>query len=481
MKNKMFTAEKISYTILFVVFALSVVLRLVATSGSSVIPGIGSMYYPLQVRCLLERGSLGYPDMPLVFRLEALVAKLLILFTSLPVDVAIVAACRWVSAVVPSLIVLPVFFLARSVSGRTFPPFYLAVILALSVLNPSVLVLFAIDFDKNAIGMLFVYLTLYYVWEYVRSGRTRHIRLAALSVLLTLFTHFGCFTALFAFLILLALTSGVYHARRLRSWFMASKIRLVVGLYLLIALVLLPVAIKLFDPQRYDHLARYIGAPLDFFRNSLFLEMVKGKFSWDWPNMLYLVVINSFSVGSVIAWFRLRKRLGNAESAFFLSLVLWFVLLSNPFINTAIYRRLLFISLIPMSVVIIFVLHYFRKPVKVTLSVILSLLLLLTVVTSGVRKTFISPEENAELKQVRRHIARPSTTIVLAQHRLEFWTSWTLRMKSGQLSGLKPEEYANYSQVLYLVQKSNAPYQEPLPAGAARIYEGKYFELYRLR
>ena len=76
-------------------------------------------------------------------------------------------------------------------------------------------------------------------------------------------------------------------------------------------------------------------------------------------------------------------------------------------------------------------------------------------------------------------IPKPSSTIVLAQHRLEFWTSWTLRIKSGQLAGIKPYEYPKYSQVLYVVQKSNQ-FQEEIPKNASLIHTGRYFDLYRI-
>jgi 4-amino-4-deoxy-L-arabinose transferase-like glycosyltransferase len=42
--------------------------------------GSDGPYYPLQVRSILEKGRLAFPDMPLVFWLQALVAKLFALF-----------------------------------------------------------------------------------------------------------------------------------------------------------------------------------------------------------------------------------------------------------------------------------------------------------------------------------------------------------------------------------------------------------------
>jgi len=479
MKSKIFSYKGLNYWVLFSVLILSIVCRLISTANSQVIPGLGSMYYPLQVRCLIERGTLGYSDMPLVFWIEALTARLIIFFSHLPVSSAIVLACKLVNVVVPSLIVIPVFFLAKSISGNTMHPVYLAVVLALSVLNPSVLVIFAVDFDKNAISMLFVYLSMYFLWQFIHQKTIRSLVMIAVSVLLTLFTHFGCFSALFAFLLILTVVNALFYSRKWMAWFKESKIRVVIACLALKTLILLPFIVKLYDNQRYEHLLSYFAAPLQLFDHSFFLLMLQGEFIYDWPNVLFLVIINSFSVLSVITWFKLRKRMKKEESHFFLSLVLWFVFLSNPFINTAIYNRLLFISLIPLTILIIFIFHYFRKPVKITVAVILALLLMLTVATNGVHRTYISKEEYAEMKEMRKIIAHPSSTIVLAQHRLEFWTSWTLRIKSGQLAGIRPSEYPKFYQVLYIVQKSNQ-FQEEIPKEAKLIHAGKLFDLYKI-
>ncbi len=479
MKNKSSMESSIRYGILFAIAFISIVCRLIATADSHLIPGLGSMYYPLQVRCLLERGTLGYRDVPLVFWIEALAARIIILVSSMPVSDSIVFACRIVNAVLPSLIVIPVFCLAQSVTNRKIHPGYLAVVLALSVLNPSVLVLFAIDFDKNAISMLFVYMTLYYLWQFSNHRKTKELVMMAGSVILTLLTHFGCFSCLLLFLVIFTLVTGILNFNRIAKWIRASGIRIVFLIFALIALMLLPFILKIYDNQRFMHLASYISDPMHFFRHSFFMMILNGTFLYDWPNMLYLIIINSFSIGSIIIYFRLRKRMEKREATFYLSLVLWFVLLSNPFINTAIYNRLLFISLIPLTVIIIFIFNYCRKPVRLTMAIVLSLLLTLTVATSGVRRTYISKDEYTELKSLRKMIPKPSSTIVLAQHRLEFWTSWTLRIKSGQLAGIKPYEYPKYSQVLYVVQKSNQ-FQEEIPKNASLIHTGRYFDLYRI-
>lgn len=477
--NKIFLAKYGNYWILCAVFVVSIVCRLISTASSNVIPGLGSMYYPLQVRCLLEKGTLGFNDMPLVFWLEALLAKLIILVSNAPVNNCIVLACKLVNVIVPSLIVVPVFFIAKSVSNNTIKPFYLAVVLALSVLNPSVLVIFAVDFDKNAIGMLFTFTAIYYLWLYINNKKTMPAVMAVLSVLLTLLTHFGCFSSLFVLLIIFVLVSGVFYYKNWIAWLKKSRIRIFTVVLVICVLALLPVIVKLYDNQRFLHLTSYIASPIQLFCHSFFILMLKGEFIYDWPNMFFLIVLNLFSVLSVIAYFRLRKRMRKEESIFYLTLVLWYVFLSSPFINTEIYNRLLFISLIALTIIIIFVFSYFKRPVKMTIAIILTLLLILTVATNGVHRTYISKEEYGELKQMTKFIPQPSSTIVLAQHRLEFWTSWTLHIRSGQLRGIKPSEYPKYSTVLYIVQKSNQ-YKEDVPKAAVLIHTGQYFDLYKI-
>ena len=76
-----------------------------------------SYYYFVEVRGLLTEGSLPYKDMPLLFYLYALVAKILSGF-GMEVNTAIVAATRSIMCIIPSLIPIPIYILVKRINGQ---------------------------------------------------------------------------------------------------------------------------------------------------------------------------------------------------------------------------------------------------------------------------------------------------------------------------------------------------------------------------
>jgi hypothetical protein len=479
MNKKEFIRKYADYIILISIFAFSTVCRYLINFSSNMAPGLDGMYYPLQVRCLLEKGTLGFNDMPFVFWLEALMAKAILLISNYSIDSAVIIGCKLINVIVPSLIVVPVFFFSKSISNNKIKPLYLAIVLALSVLNPTVFVLFSIDFHKNAIGMLFIFIVLYYTWLYLSEKKIKSLVICAFTTILTLLTHFGCFSVLLAFQFILTFVLIVYNFKNLMKWFEKSKWHILLGVSVFIALLLIPVAVKIFDPQRFLHLTGYMFSPLKLFDNSILMLMIKGQSFLHGPRLFFFVILNTFAILSVISFISLRKHLTKAESIFFLTTVLWYVFLSNPFNNIDLFERLLFISLIPLTVVMVFVFTFTKRSVKIPFAVILSLLLLLTILTNGPRKTLVSKQEYPELQKIKNLIPQPSSTIVLAQHGLEWWTGWALHTKTGQICGISPEEYPKYSKVLYIVQKNNK-YPEKAPENKTLIHEGQYFALYEI-
>ncbi len=81
--------------------------------SSPYVPGVNGAYYLVQARALLERGTLGIPDMPLTFHLHAAIAWELTKVAGLPQSEAIVWAVKSADALLPPLVAWPVFVLVR--------------------------------------------------------------------------------------------------------------------------------------------------------------------------------------------------------------------------------------------------------------------------------------------------------------------------------------------------------------------------------
>ena len=69
-------------------------------------------YYLVQVRAIVQDGRLAFPDFPLLFHLQACVARLLSVM--MEPRAAIVAAVRATDTVIPLALAVPVFLFARA-------------------------------------------------------------------------------------------------------------------------------------------------------------------------------------------------------------------------------------------------------------------------------------------------------------------------------------------------------------------------------
>ncbi len=140
------------------------------------VPGIDGPYYIVQVRWLLKRGWLKYPDPPLAFYVMALVA---LLVRDVPTAVEVT------SALVTAFSTIPAYALVRRLTGSRAAAF--AAGLA-AVANPFVVRLSS-DFMKNSMGLLWLYSFIYFNYSYIESGRARDLAGLLASLALCALTH----------------------------------------------------------------------------------------------------------------------------------------------------------------------------------------------------------------------------------------------------------------------------------------------------
>ena len=113
------------------------------------IPGINGGYYPLQVRILLEKGHLGFVDLPLVFWLEAIFSNLIAFITKIDINSSIIYASKILDTFIPPLATIPVALISKEIfSFSKWKPIYLCLPSAFSVLSFSPLILTS-DFQKK--------------------------------------------------------------------------------------------------------------------------------------------------------------------------------------------------------------------------------------------------------------------------------------------------------------------------------------------
>ncbi len=160
------------------------------------LPMIDGPYYAVQVRWILEKGHMLYPDPPLIFYIMALAALLTgDIFTGVKI----------VAALMPALTAIPWYHYYRR-RGR---PAAAGAALA-ATLNPWMMRM-ASDFMKNAAGTLWLSAFIVEATLYLEQPTRRRLALSALFLTLTALTHIldlavAIFYAILQPLIHLALT-----------------------------------------------------------------------------------------------------------------------------------------------------------------------------------------------------------------------------------------------------------------------------------
>lgn len=214
--------------------------------------GMDAGYYPLQARTLLEQGRLMYNDLPLIFVLDAALARLLIVF-GFGIGDATLLASQLVDCVSQPLAGLAIFALAHSFSrGRRamIPGAAAAAMLATFSLPAMRMVA---DFEKNALALAMMAGTLWAARRILDAMPGKRLRGGAvLVVLATLIavTHIGALGATVVTLGAVAastiLASGRVTLSRLAMWLLGG----------VAACSVLLVAVATADVDRAKHLLR---------------------------------------------------------------------------------------------------------------------------------------------------------------------------------------------------------------------------------
>jgi hypothetical protein len=469
------------------VYIIAVLLRLRANFGSELTPSVDGMYYPLQVRHFLETWHLGFPDMPFAFWLEALIARFIHLISGNTLDADIIFSCKLTDSIIPPLAILPLYFLSRLVIKDQKSKLFLILVLGYAVLNPSLLVLLVTDMHKNAIGAIWVFTCLYFIYSTIQNGKMSRFIMVFITAILTAITHIGCFSVLLLFIIVL-ITAGLIKNPQIVKKSVLKKDKLFYIFLIIPAIVAAGFStLYLSDSVRISRLFNFVIHPARLFDNSVIGLIIHKQSPLQGPRFIYFIILNLFSVFALLVFFKIRKKLDNTNFVFFLSVVIWQLLLTSPLIGIEWAERIYFLSFIPFTILLLFTFTFLSGwPLKFSV-VFFSLFLAFVVVTSPPKRdSFISKQEYSALASLRSQMKLSEKSIIITKHGLEWWTGWILNCKTGQPSGLKKEDMKLYTHIYYLIQKqtnnskSRSKFFEEvaLPPDAKKVAENDSFALY---
>lgn len=229
-------------------------------------PAMDAAYYPMQARWLVEQGRLMYDDMPLIFVIDAGFGLLVEAVTGWNRPDAFMFAASVVDSVLPALMAVPLFLMARAWLPRTQASIIIACALTLGATLCAPTLRMIGDFQKNSLAMVFCAGTLWALQRALRrvecaDGQSYRIRasdwwpLLALATLAVL-THVGGFGATMVAGTLSVVAWSTLRVRTLRTAMRTGAIAIFVCIALVGAIwIFRPAAIE----QGVDLIKQFAG------------------------------------------------------------------------------------------------------------------------------------------------------------------------------------------------------------------------------
>ena len=417
------------------------------------VPGMNGGYYLVQARSLIEKGSLAIPDLPLVFTLQACLARLIHMVTSLDVNHSVILAVKFADSSLPALAVIPIMLLGAAWSHRTRVDAVIAALAGLAITAGAAALSMVGEFEKNSLGLALLCGLVWAMQRWAqRPGRGTMLTAVAFLGLIGI-THIGVFGTSLVFVGATFLTLSVEQGR--------EGLRRVARLLLFAAPVVIVAAALVFwkfDPSRIQKLLHAFSDPADYLTGGSMGPMpgpmnMNGGASVEWmPGLLFAVAVLA---GAVIAWFK-RSEEGQGNVAVITGAALTVILLTGPWVHGDKVMRF-HLNAMPLTLLcLLFALLHIPRP---WLRGVLGIGVLGALLAASVPRLMeggqpiISEAAQAELRTLAASVEAPSETLVVARHGLEWWTAWTLHTHIAQAQALTSEDWTKFKYVWFIEQK----------------------------
>ncbi len=424
-------------------------------------------YYFVQVRGLLEHGALPYNDMPLLFYVYALLARILVGLGVEP-NAGVVASTRLVMCVAPALIPLPVCGIIRSMNrGRELRPNQW-VLIALSAFLPLSLSHQPEFLQKNVLGLLLLSCLLFHTQRLMGRFNRRDSLLAALFALLIASSHFGTFGAmvLWGLSVFLAFSIIDRDPKKILS----------AGCALAVAATTAIGLIHLFDPHRFERIFVYLRSSIG---NSLVAELVKDG-GGDGEAVASLAAILAAYVLLCLLQRLYSRRLPNAGArAFGLANVLFCGLLLLPVVDRQLMGRLALFTPIPLLIVLAHVEAYgLQRPRLKTAAVAVAAAALLLLALGELISSRIHNANHeaifADIQKLQASRWFGPNDLVLARTGAEHVSNWFFRVKAGVITSLNLRDFADFDRIYVLNPIEGSQSLDGLETGTISNEDDRY-------
>lgn len=471
--------SKSHFALLIVLYLIASLIRLSINFSTEFIPGSNGAFYLANVRSILETGEILFKDFPLVFWIEALLAKIFIFLGLAEFEKSIDLACRLVDSLVPTLAIIPAYFLIKRLTKKDENSYSIILFTSLSILFISFLLLVS-DYQKNSLGLLLLFGLMLWTHKSLEEKKISNYVITFIFFVLTGVTHFGCFLVAILYIILVLLIKNLIH-RRIDFRVVVIMALLLIGAYLIIYAI---------SPPRLRTVIDFI---YNMFRNPVIILSLEKKPVLSPIDLASMIIINMTALFAAIIYVKNYKTLSSANRIFVLSAIVLTFFLAFPFIGIEWSQRLSFISYIPALSLTPFIFgNIVSERAKKIFLVITMIVLLLSVFIRISIPVYsnMNREQFSELQELKEKLPKDGNILLVARHGLEWWSSYILRMPVVKEAVVEKIYWDRFKYMLFIIQKKDkAPFgptglfgrlfREPvLPEGSVLFLEGEYFDIY---
>ncbi|NMB80839.1 MAG: hypothetical protein GYA14_03385 [Ignavibacteria bacterium] len=471
--------SKYHFALLIVLYLIASIIRLSINFATEFIPGSNGAFYLANVRSILETGEILFKDFPLIFWIEALLAKIFIVSGITGFEKSIDLACRLFDSFVPTLSIIPAYFLIKRLTKKDENPNSIILFTSLSILFISFLLLVS-DFQKNSLGLLWLFSLMLWVHKSLEEKKIINYIISFIFVALTGATHFGCFLVAILYIILVLLINNLVN-RKIYFKTAATMVLLLITAYIIIYAI---------SPPRLRTVIDFI---YNMFRNPVIILFFEGKPVLSPIDLASIFLINMTAVFAAIMYVKNYKTLSSANRVFILSALILTFFLALPFIGFEWSQRLSFISYIPAVSLMPFILDNIvsgKRKKNFMVTTIIVVLLSVFVRMSIPVYSNMNREQYSELRELKEKLPKDGNVLMVARHGLEWWSSYILRMPVIKEGALEKIYWDRFKYMLFIIQKKDkapfgpigifgTPFREPrLPEQSNLILEGEYFDIY---
>ena len=432
------------WTALLAVLAAGWYLRAKILFATELIPGKNGAYYPVQVRALLRTGHLGIPDFPLLFWVQAVLAKTVSFFE--PLHSAIIHTTKISDVFFPVLLVIPVYLLVTRFSRSSPKSTAIAGILSVgifTVTNRGLLEM-AGEFQKNSTGLTVFLLFAYFLYRALEDHQARRYSAALFFFCMACLIHIGVTALSISFFTIVMATYIVRIKNRKRG------LIIIAGVVASLACCL--TVVYLIDPER---IRRLIG--ITFNLRELFAGSTTAQRPGIGPDHGVQFRTGKIVIGNILGLMGIatiildRKHLTHASQSILIGGALTALLFASPFIGGDWSERLGLMAFVPALIPLSYMSVRIRWGWFVTA-------LLAVTMTFYTLKTFDRiPHEKLTVEAYREltNTATSDNTLVIARHGLEWWAAWAMDVKIANNPETVLDVWDDYDTILYLEETGN--------------------------